>query len=103
MALKYLKFSDARQKIWGKYDVQSKERQILRLVAQAFFRDTPLKVSNLLDMSHIASPATIHKAMKLLISKDLLKVKEDKVDGRIKYLAPTNRAIKLFAEIGKEM
>ena len=103
MALKYLKFADVRQKIWGRYDVSSKERQILRLIAQAFFQGAPLRVSKLLDMSAVASPATVHKAMRSLMAKDLLQVKADKVDGRIKYLTPTKRAIKLLADIGKEM
>ena len=41
--------------------------------------------------------------MKSLILKDLLKVEANKTDGRIKYLAPTSRAIKLLSEIGKQM
>lgn len=103
LALKYLKFADAHQKIRSQYNVQSKECQILRAISNEYLRGTPLKVRNLLDMSNIASPATLHKTMKILIDKELLKVNEDKVDGRIKYLVPTARAIKIFTEIGKRM
>jgi DNA-binding MarR family transcriptional regulator len=103
LAMKYLKFADIRQKIQTNYDVQSKECQILRVTTQAHLKGSPFKVRDLLDISIIASPATIHKAMKLLISKDLLKIEADKTDGRIKYLAPTTRAIKLLTEIGRQM
>lgn len=103
LAIKYLKFADFRHSIQNKYDVQSYEQQILRVITQNNFQGTPLRVRNLLDMTCIASPATIHKAMKLLISKGFLKVEMDKTDGRIKYLVPTPRTIKLFTEIGKAM
>lgn len=86
MALKYLRFADVRQKIWERYDVSSKERQILRLIAQAFFQGAPLRVSKLLDMSAVASPATVHKAMRSLMAKDLLQVRS----GQIRLTAELN-------------
>lgn len=102
-AMRYLEFSDIRQKIQTKYDVHSKECIILREIAYSYLRQSPLKVRDLLDKSSIASPATIHKAMKCLIAKGFLKMEVDKDDGRIKYLEPTSRAIKLLNEIGKLM
>ena len=101
-ALRYLQFDDSYQDVKNKYDVKSTEFQILRVIAKASLRESlPIKVRNLLDMSSIASPATIHKAMKSLIAKGLLKVISDKFDARIKYLAPTPRAIRLFNELGE--
>ena len=41
--------------------------------------------------------------MKTLIFKGLVKLIADELDGRVKYLEPTPRAIKVFNEIGKEM
>ena len=101
--MKYLKFSDIRQKIQSKYDVHSKECQILRVITQAHLKGSPFKVRDLLDTSTIASPATIHKAMKSLISKGLIKIEVNKDDARIKYLAPTSLAIKILTEIGRQM
>ena len=46
---------------------------------------------------------TLHKVMKTLIFKGLVKLIADELDGRVKYLEPTPRAIKVFNEIGKEM
>ena len=102
-ALKYLKFSEASQNIQSKYDVQPKDCQILRFVTKKYLEQKPLKVCELIYISTIASPATIHKSMKSLIAKGLLKVDEDDSDARIKYLGPTPRAMKIFMEIGKQM
>jgi len=103
LALKYLQFAEKRQQIRSKYNVHSRECEILRVIAQNHLLKSSLKVRNLLDMSHIASPATIHKIMKSLIAKDLIKISEDKNDGRVKYLIPTNSAIRVFADIGQMM
>ncbi len=102
-ALRYLKFAEVHQNIQSKYDVQSKDCQILRLVTKHYLEKKPLKVRELIYSSTIASPATIHKSMKSLIAKGLIKVDEDDSDARIKYLGPTPRAMKIFMEIGKQM
>ena len=103
-ALKYLNFSETRQQIQKNYGVVDKEWQILRIITKTHIcNDPPIRVRNLIDLSDIASPATIHKSMKALISKGLVKLIADESDGRIKYLEPTSRAIKLFNEIGKRM
>ena len=102
--LKYLNFSENHLQIQKKYGVVDKEWQILCEITKATICNAPpINVRNLIDKSEIASPATIHKAMKALISKDLIKTVADEFDGRIKYLEPTARAIKLFNEIGKKM
>ena len=103
-ALKYLNFSETRLQIQKNYGVVDKEWQILRIITKVYIcNDPPIRVRNLIDLSEIASPATIHKTMKSLISKGLVKLIADEFDGRIKYLEPTSRAIKLFNEIGKKM
>jgi DNA-binding MarR family transcriptional regulator len=102
--LKYLSFSDDHLQIQKKYDVIDKEWQILCEITKAnIYEASPINVRSLIDKSEIASPATIHKAMKSLISKGLIKTVSDEFDGRIKYLEPTSHAIKLFNEIGKKM
>ena len=102
--LKYLNFSDNHLQIQKKYGVIDKEWQILCEITKANICNTPpINVRTLIDKSEIASPATIHRAMKTLISKDLIRTVADEFDGRIKYLEPTSRAIKLFNEIGKKM
>jgi DNA-binding MarR family transcriptional regulator len=103
-ALKYLDFFEAHLQIQKKYDVVDKEWSTLCIITKAYIcNDLPVRVSTLIDKSAIASPATIHKIMKTLIFKGLVKLIADEFDGRVKYLEPTSRAIKVFNEIGKEM
>lgn len=103
LALRYLNFAHSNEKIHAKYQVELKENQILRMVAKSYLEDVPVRVQDLIDLRIIASPATIHASMKRLISKGMIGVKECKKDGRIKYLYPTAKALKLFGEIAQLM
>jgi DNA-binding MarR family transcriptional regulator len=54
-------------------------------------------------MDYIASPATIHKGIKFLMSKKLVCFKNDSQDARVKFLHPTTKGMNLLQEIGKKM
>jgi DNA-binding MarR family transcriptional regulator len=103
LVYKFLNFANKKEKIHAKYEVDEKKCKILRVVTQAHLENTPLKVRELIDLSQIASPATIHKTMKCLIAQNLLKLNDDHADKRIKYLVPTPLALKMYKEVGKEM
>ena len=103
LALKYLNFAHSNEKIHAKYKVELKESQILRMVAKAYLENVPIRVQDLIDLRIIASPATIHASMKRLISKGMIGVKECKKDGRVKYLYPTTKSLKLYCEIAQLM
>ena len=100
---KFLNFANKKEKIHAKYGVNEKKCKILRVVTQSHLQNTPIRVRELIDMSQIASPATIHKIMKSLIAQKWLELKEDATDKRVKYLAPTALAFKFCKEIGKQM
>ena len=100
---KFLNFANKKEKIHAKYDVDEKKCKILRVITRAHLENTPMKVRELIDMSQIASPATIHKMMKCLIAQKLLTLNDDPADKRIKYLAPTPLTFKMYKEVGKEM
>ena len=100
---KFLNFANKKEKIHAKYGMDEKKCKILRVITQSHLQNTPIKVRELIDMSQIASPATIHKTMKGLIAQKLLKLNEDPTDKRVKYLAPTPLTFKFYNEIGKEM
>ena len=103
-AMKYLNFSEIHLQFQENYGVFGNEWRILRFITKTYICDnTPLRVQNLIVKSEIASPATIHRIMKTLISKDLVKLVTDECDGRVKYIEPTSLAIKLFNEIGRRM
>jgi DNA-binding MarR family transcriptional regulator len=101
--LKYLDFLNAREKIMSRYDIQLKECAILRVISRAYLHGDLIKVRTLIDRATIASPATIHKIMKILISKGMVTVNGCKEDGRIKFVIPTAKALKFYRELGKNM
>jgi hypothetical protein len=95
----YLDFINARDKIIHRYGVDTKSCPLLRIIVQAFVDNRSITVSDVIMMRHIASPVTLHQGIKYLITIKLVATKNDPKDGRIKYLVPTNRAIKLFREL----
>lgn len=95
----YLDFINARDRINQKYNVDLKSCILLRAVMQAYTVDKPVTVSDVIMLKHIASPVTLHTGIKELINKKLIATKSDPKDGRIKYLVPTARALKLYREL----
>jgi DNA-binding MarR family transcriptional regulator len=95
----YLDFINARDQINHRFGIDSKSCALLRVVVQAFVNDQPITVSNVITLRHIASPVTLHQGIKHLMSKKLIATKSDPKDGRLKYLVPTNKAIKLYGEL----
>ena len=95
----YLDFVNTRDQINHGYGVDSKSCALLRVIVQAFVNEQPITVSNVIALRHIASPVTLHQGIKYLISKKLITTKSDPKDGRLKYLVPTNKAIKLYREL----
>jgi DNA-binding MarR family transcriptional regulator len=70
------------------------------MVASAFHEGHSLTVSDVIQTKSIASPATSHAALKSLIEKKLIENKSCAKDARVKKLIPTEKAIKLYKELG---
>lgn len=100
---KYIKFSQYVEDVKFGYAINSQEWAILLIIATADIECKNMKVKDLLKMDHIASPATIHKMIKLLIAKKLLRVQSDTNDARIKFIRLTTKGLNLLHEVGKKM
>jgi len=100
---KYIKFSNYVEDIKFGFAINSQEWAILLIIASADVEKSNIKVKDLLKLNHIASPATIHKSIKLLMAKKLLRVQNDANDARIKYLHLTSKGLNLLNEVGKKM
>jgi hypothetical protein len=95
----YLDFINARDQINHRYGIDEKSCSLLRIIVQAFVDNRPITVSDVIMMRHIASPVTLHQGTKHLIGKKLIATKSDPKDGRLKYLVPTSKAIKMYTEL----
>jgi len=103
LAKKYIEFAKYVGEVQFKHALNPHEWDILILIASATLDDVNIKVKELLEMGHIASPATIHKSMKILIAKGLLGINHCKEDARVKYLFTTKKGMNFLQEIGKKM
>lgn len=98
-SFEYLNFINARDQINQKYDVDLKSCILLRVILQAYVNEIPITVSDVITQKHLASPVTLHTGIKELIQKKLVATKSDPKDGRVKYLMPTARSLKLYREL----
>jgi len=103
LAYKFIDFAKKKEKIDAKYNIDEKKCQVLMIVVRANIKNVPIKVRNLLDMTQIGSPTTNHKLMKALVADNLLKLGDDPLDNRIKYLYLTPRTLKFFKELSSQM
>jgi DNA-binding MarR family transcriptional regulator len=95
----YFNFAESRDKIQLKYKVTHRESIILRMIT-AHYKGHELTVSDVMQQKSIASPATSHASLKSLIENKLIENRPCTKDARVKKLIPTERAIKLYKELG---
>jgi DNA-binding MarR family transcriptional regulator len=70
------------------------------MIARAHYEGHKLTVSDVIQMKSIASPATSHASLKALIEKKLIENRPCAKDARVKKLIPTEKAMKLYKELG---
>lgn len=98
---KYLKYLVAFDKSNRKFKLSNDERLLLDVVALAKHNGKVMYVKDLITLNHIASQATLHKALKILVDKKLLEFKITEEDGRLKKVHLTKLAIKRYNELSK--
>ncbi|MFM8590249.1 MAG: hypothetical protein ACKOBA_08860, partial [Limnohabitans sp.] len=63
----------------------------------------PMTVREAISLTTLGSPATLHKRITRLRSKDLLTTTSQTGDRRAKYLVPTGRALAYFGDLGRSL
>ena len=82
----------------AKYKLDDIEIKLLNEIAYALLAESCLTVSGMLTLKKIASPATLHAAMKRLIAKNLI-VQIPAKDSRAKYLDLSKSSWKRYSEL----
>lgn len=100
---KYLDFADLLDEVRSKNKLNPRVWRALRVITKSSLKDQSIRTIDLMQMSEIASPATIHKIIQYLIDQGMVAIKSDQRDGRIKYLIPTDRALKIFRDLAMRM
>jgi predicted transcriptional regulator len=83
--------------------VDSTSTLLLNEIALHHFKQKPLTVSQAMDMSFIAGPATIHRKIKELQKAGLVELSYSGLNRRTKYLIPTDAANSHFKKMSEAM
>lgn len=94
----YINYLKLEKVINKKYSLDSNETKLLAELGIAFEEERPLRVSDILAMREIASPATLHTALKRLLTRGLI-VHIPQTDSRIKFVEITPLGWKRFTEL----
>ena len=100
---KYLDFADTIDAVRAKNKLNPRVWRALRMITKAYLQEKFIRTIDLMQMAEIASPATIHKIIQYLIDQGMVTIQSDTQDGRVKYLIPTPRALKIVRELAAKM
>lgn len=102
LGYEFFTFMELRAQVHKKYHVTHRECIVLSFITKSYLLGAKIQVSDILKLEDIASQATLHGVVKLLIKKKLVITKQDPIDGRVKYLSPTPISLKIYKEISKD-
>jgi len=96
--LPYLHFITQEEGIWG--EMPHRERLVLNAVLKhSITRSELLHVMDLMNLTEIGSPVTIHKAIKCLEAGHYLKLDAIQGDQRIKAISLTSKSLALLKRL----
>ncbi len=102
--LRYLVLAEALRKsnidLSGIDDIGQK---LLEAIAIRSAQGQPLVVTQTMELSEIASPATIHRRIEILKKAGLIQVLQTEQNQKVKFLVPTQTSIDYFDKLGKLM
>jgi len=102
----YLRFLSLLHAIEGKGEIPNLDldaKRLLEVIGVRHSQGKPLTVSDAMAMTHIASPATIHRKLDLLRDIGMIDSYFEGTNRRTKYLCPTPQAEKYFNQVGEVM
>ena len=101
--MRFLQLARAVQQLPDAPQLDANEKALLEEIVLRWFENRVMTVREAIGLSHLGSPATLHKRITRLRQKDLLKTFNQTEDKRAKYLIPTDKTIALFGDFGKKM
>ena len=101
--MRFLQLARSVQQLPDGPNLDANEKALLEEIALSSFEDRVMTVREAIGLSHLGSPATLHKRITRLRQKNLLKTFSQPEDKRAKYLIPTDQTIAMFGDFGKKM
>ena len=101
--MRFLQLAKSVQELPDGPQLDANEKALLEEIALRWFENRVMTVREAIGLTHLGSPATLHKRITRLRQKDLLKTFNQPEDKRAKYLNPTDKTIAMFRDFGKKM
>ena len=105
MHLLYLRFkglANAVQRGKGA-DIDPVALQMLEHIASAHAAHNSMRVSDVLELTQLASYATLHKKLEQLKLNGFVEVEQRDGDHRSRYIVPSKASIRLFDDLGQAL
>jgi DNA-binding MarR family transcriptional regulator len=101
--MRFLQLAKAVQQLPDAPQLDANEKALLEEIVLRWYENRVMTVREAIGLTHLGSPATLHKRIKRLRQKDLLKTFNQPDDKRAKYLIPTDKTMAMFGDFGKKM
>jgi len=101
--MRFLQLAKSVQALPDGPNLDANEKALLEEIALSWFENRVMTVREAIGLTHLGSPATLHKRITRLRQKDLLKTFNQPEDKRAKYLIPTDQTFAMFRDFGKKM
>ena len=79
--------------------LDTSEERLLNMVMLAWQQNNTVTVTQAMANTPDLSPATVHRKIQTLVSKERRIIRSDAEDARYKYLEPTRQAIDYFEKL----
>ena len=101
--LRFLQLVRTIQQLPHGPQLDANEKTLLEEIALNWFENRVMTVREAIGLTHLGSPATLHKRITRLRQKDFLKTLNEPEDKRAKYLLPTDKTMTMFGDFSKKM
>lgn len=100
----YLRFLQLARVLDSGDDVlDANEAALLNAVSLRWFEGLPMTVREAMDLSHLGSPATLHKRITRLRDSGHLIAENHENDRRAKRLVPSEKTLRHFGQLGSQL
>ena len=105
MSHEYIRFIEVLKGLSSKdgSTIDPEAKLLLDEIAIQHFKNTPLSVSDLMALKHIASPATIHRKLDSLLQANLVELKFEGDNRRTKFISITKTGDRYLSNLSKAM
>ena len=87
------------QSVNRKYSINELQANLLNYICSKHLQKQECRVMEVIYLSEIGSPATLHKNLKILVDLQLVDILTDKNDFRMKLVSPALRAMDRLKEL----